>query len=163
VGQWGTHVATQTANISNPHLWYPNNSIYGGPYMHKVYHIVQVGGVTVDVFESPLGIRVIIWDANFPYFNGKKHLLYGASARYDYPALGTALPPDVEWRDAKLLADVGGNLWRPGHSSCSPGFIEACDAYGIMLIQPSAKARAPSTTQRLPMPGAFSRAKSTGT
>jgi beta-galactosidase len=127
----------QTATISSPHLWYPNNSTYGKPYMYKVYHIVKIGGTTVDVFESPLGIRTIVWDANFPYFNGNKHCLYGASARYDYPALGTALPPEIEYRDAKLLANIGGSLWRPGHSSCSRGFVEACDAYGVMLIQPS--------------------------
>jgi beta-galactosidase len=127
----------QTAIINNPHLWYPNNCPYGTPYMHKVYHIAKIGDQTVDVCESPLGIRVITWDSDFPYFNGKPMYLWGASARYDYPALGTALPPEVEWRDAKLLADIGGNLWRPGHSSCSPEFVRACDAYGIMLIQPS--------------------------
>ena len=32
---------------------------------------------------------------------------------------------------------MGGNLWRPGHSSCSYGFVKACDAEGVMLIQPS--------------------------
>jgi|WetSurMetagenome_2_1015567.scaffolds.fasta_scaffold00077_18 beta-galactosidase len=127
----------QTATITNPHLWYPNNSIYGTPYMHKVYHIVKVGGNTIDVAESPLGIRTITWDANFPYINGKKHFLWGASARYDYPALGTALPNEVEWRDAQLLAACGGNLWRPGHSACSRGFVQACDYVGIMIIQPS--------------------------
>jgi|WetSurMetagenome_2_1015567.scaffolds.fasta_scaffold00048_27 beta-galactosidase len=127
----------QADTIANPKLWWPNNSPYGKPNMHKVYHIVKVGGVTVDVFESPLGIRTITWDRDFPYINGKKQLLYGGSSRYDYPALGTALPPGIEFRDAKLLADVGGNLWRPGHSSCSIGFVNACDAYGIMLIDPS--------------------------
>jgi beta-galactosidase len=132
-----SYMFTQTATVSNPTLWYPNNSSFGKPYMYKVYHIVKIGGVTADVFESPLGIRKITWDANFPYINGHKHLLYGASARYDYPALGTALPPEVEWRDAKLLADIGGNLWRPGHSSCSEGFVDACDNLGVMLIQPS--------------------------
>jgi beta-galactosidase len=132
-----TYMFDQTATIANPHLWYPNNSTYGTPYMHKVYHIVKVGGTTVDVFESPLGIRTITWDANFPYINGHKHCLYGASARYDYPALGTALSPEVEYRDAKILANIGGSLWRPGHSSCSPGFVQACDDEGIMLIQPS--------------------------
>jgi hypothetical protein len=132
-----TFMFDQTATIANPHLWYPNNSTYGTPYMYKVYHIVKVGGVTVDVFETPLGIRTITWDANFPYINGHKHLLFGASARYDYPALGTALPPEIEWRDAQILAKCGGNLWRPGHSACSPGFVDACDGTGIMLIQPS--------------------------
>jgi beta-galactosidase len=130
-------VFDQTYTIANPKLWWPNNSVYGKPTMHKVYHIVKVGGTTVDVFVSPLGIRKITWDKNFPYINGKKHCLYGGASRYDYPALGTALPPGIEFRDAKLMADVGGNLWRPGHSSCSIGFVEACDAYGIMLIDPS--------------------------
>ncbi len=137
IGAGASYVFDQTATIANPKLWYPNNSPYGTPKMHKVYHILKVNGATVDVFEEPYGLRVITWDSNFPYINGHKHLLYGASARYDYPALGTALPPEVEWRDAKLLADIGGSLWRPGHSSCSPGFVEACDNEGIMLIQPS--------------------------
>ena len=132
-----TYVFDQKGTVSKPTLWYPTNSTYGKPYLYKVYHIVQVGGTTVDVFQSPLGIRALTWDNNFPYFNGHKHLLYGASARYDYPALGTALPNEIEWRDAQIMAACGGNLWRPGHSACSPGFVDACDGTGIMLIQPS--------------------------
>jgi beta-galactosidase len=137
IGAGQSYVFDQSATINNPKLWYPNNSPYGKPYMHNVFHIVKVNGATVDVFQSPLGIRVITWDKDFPYFNGHPMFLWGASARYDYPALATALPREIEWKDAKLLADIGGNLWRPGHSSCSKGFVEACDAYGIMLVQPS--------------------------
>jgi beta-galactosidase len=127
----------QTATVANTHLWYPAASIYGKPYLYKVYHIVKVGGTTVDVFESPLGIRVITWDKDFPYINGHQHYAWGASGRYDYPALGTALPAEQEWRDVKIAADGGAALWRPGHSSSSIGFVEACDAYGVMLAQPS--------------------------
>jgi hypothetical protein len=130
-------VFDQTGTISSPHLWYPNNSTYGKPYMYKVYHIVKVGGVTTDVFQSPLGIRVITWDNNFPIINGHPHYLWGAASRYDYPALATAVPEEQQWRDAKILSECGGNLWRPGHSTSSPEFVAACDAYGIMLVQPS--------------------------
>jgi beta-galactosidase len=137
IGTGQSYAFSQTGDIANPHLWYPNNSVYGGPYMYKVYHIVKVGGVTVDVFQSPLGIRVLTWDKDFPYYNGHKHFLWGASARYDYPALGTAVPEEQQWRDAKLLSDCGGNLWRPGHSPCSPEFVAACDAFGVALVQPS--------------------------
>ena len=131
------YVFDQTGDIANPTLWYPNNSTFGGPYLYKVYHIVKVGTATLDVFESPLGIRVITWDKDFPYINGHKHLLFGGASRYDYPALGSAVPNEQEFRDAKVMADCGGSLWRPGHSSCSPGFVAACDNYGIMLVQPS--------------------------
>jgi beta-galactosidase len=132
-----TYMFDQTATIANPHLWYPNASSYGGPYMYKVFHIVKVGGKTVDVFQSPLGIRTITWDADYPYINGKQHFLWGAAGRYDYPALGTAVPEEQQWRDVKLVAACNGRLWRPGHSSCSPEYVAACDAFGVMLIQPS--------------------------
>jgi beta-galactosidase len=130
-------VFDQSGTVTNPHLWYPANSIYGTPYMYKVYHIVKVGAATVDVFTSPLGIRVITWDKNFPYFNGHMHYLWGMSGRYNYPALGSGLPDGILWKDVKLTADCGGTVWRPGHSTCAHEFVEACDAFGVMLDQPS--------------------------
>jgi beta-galactosidase len=130
-------VFDQKGDASPVQLWYPNNSTSGSPKMYKAYHIVKAGGATVDVFETALGIRTITWDADFPYINGKKHYLWGASGRYDYPALGTAIPDEQVWRDIKLTAGCGGNLWRPGHSAEGPVFAAACDAYGVMQIQPS--------------------------
>ncbi len=130
-------VFDQKGDASPVQLWYPNNSTFGTPKMYKVYHIVKAGATTLDVFETPLGIRTITWDQNFPYINGHKHLLWGASGRYDYPALGTAIPAEQVWRDIKLTAGCGGNLWRPGHSAEGPVFVAACDAYGVMIIQPS--------------------------
>ena len=137
IGAGQTFMFDQTATIANPHLWYPNASPYGGPYMYKVYHIVKIGGTTVDVFQSPLGIRKVTYDANYAYINGKQHFLWGAAGRYDYPALGTAIPEEQQWRDVKLVAGCNGRLWRPGHSSCSHEYVEACDAYGVMVVQPS--------------------------
>ena len=130
-------VFDQTGDIVNPHLWYPANSAWGKPYMYKVYHIVKVGGTTVDVFESPLGIRVVTWDKNYPYINGHQHYLWGMSGRYNYPALGSGVPDELLWKDAKLTADCGGRIWRPGHSTCAHEFVDACDAFGVMLDQPS--------------------------
>ena len=142
-------VFDQTATVTNPTLWYPNNSIYGKPYLYKVFHIVKVGGNTVDVFQSPLGIRVITWDNDFPIFNGHPHYTWGGASRYDYPALGCAVPEEVQWRDAKLMADCGGSLWRPGHATASHEFTEACDQYGIMLAQPSGEGEGSLSTGQL--------------
>lgn len=132
-----SYIFDQTSTIANPKLWYPNASAYGKPNMHKVYHIVKIGTTTVDVFESPLGIRTITWDKDFPYINGHQHYLYGAVGRSDYPGLGNALPAEIEWRDVKLLAEMNGNLWRPRNTPTSKTFIDACNAYGIMIVQPS--------------------------
>jgi beta-galactosidase len=132
-----TPMFDQMITVPNPTLWYPNNSIYGRPYMYRVYHIVSVNGVVVDAAQSPLGIRTLTWDANFPYFNGHAMYLWGGSSRYDYPALGSSVPDEQWWRDMAQIAAQGGNVWRVGHSTSSEELVEAADAYGIMIDQPS--------------------------
>jgi beta-galactosidase len=132
-----TPMFDQKITLQNPILWYPNNSTFGKPYLYKVYHIVSVNGVVVDSAQSPLGIRIITWDNNFPSFNGHPMYLWGGSGRYDYPALGSSVPEEQQWRDLAQFAAGGGNLWRPGHSSSSEEFVAAADAYGVMIGQPS--------------------------
>jgi len=127
----------QSITVSNPTLWFPNNSPLGKPYMYKVYHILSVGGTVVDAVSSPLGIRTITWDTNFPYFNGVQMHLWGGASRYDYPALGSSVPDEIWWRDLAQFTAAGGNVWRPGHCSQSGEFLEAADAYGVMVDQPS--------------------------
>ena len=130
-------VFDQTLTVANPTLWYPNNSTWGKPYLYKVIHTVSINGVVVDATSTPLGIRTITWDQNFPIINGHPHHLWGGSGRYDYPALGSAVPEEQKWRDVELLAAAGGSLYRPGHSSEGPEFLAAADAFGVMVIQPS--------------------------
>ena len=127
----------QTLTVANPTLWYPNNSTWGKPYLYTVIHTVSVNGVVVDASSTPLGIRTITWDQNFPIINGHPHHLWGGSGRYDYPALGAAVPEEQKWRDVQLLAQAGGSLYRPGHSGEGPEFLAAADALGVMVIQPS--------------------------
>ncbi|MGA3050207.1 MAG: fibronectin type III domain-containing protein, partial [Terracidiphilus sp.] len=132
-----TPMFSQQITLTNPTLWYPNNSIYGTPYMYTVNNIVSVGGVVVDVAQTPLGVRTITWNTDYPIINGYPMNLWGASGRYDYPGLGSSVPEEQQWRDLSLLAAEGGNIYRPGHSTSSEEFVNAADAYGIMIDQPS--------------------------
>ncbi|MFN8257779.1 MAG: DUF4982 domain-containing protein [Bacteroidales bacterium] len=132
-----TAVFDQIAYIDKPQLWYPNNSPYGIPYLYKVKHEVEVNGKLVDIRINSLGIRTIKWDKDFCYVNGKKHFLQGFGHRNLYPALGSAIPEELQWKDIKLIADAGGNCLRVGHVPATKVMVEACDAYGIMVIQNS--------------------------
>jgi hypothetical protein len=132
-----TPMFDQQITVTNPTLWYPNNSTFGTPYLYKVFHLVSVNGTVVDAAVTSLGIRTITWDKNFPYFNGHAMYLWGGSGRYDYPGLGSSVPEEQQWRDLQLFAAGGGNIWRPGHSSSSEEFVDAADAYGVMIVQPS--------------------------
>ena len=130
-------VFDETLTVTNPTLWYPNNSVDGKPYLYRVLHTVSIDGTVVDAKQSTLGIRTITWDKDFPYVNGKKQYMWGGSGRYDYPGLGSSVPEEQQWRDLKQMAAAGGNLWRPGHSPSSLEFVEAADALGVFIVQPS--------------------------
>jgi beta-galactosidase len=132
-----TPMFDQRITVPNVTLWYPNNSTFGKPYLYKVFHVVSVNGVVVDSTQTTLGIRTLTWDKNLPYFNGHAMFLWGGSGRYDYPGLGSSVPEEQQWRDLQLFAAGGGNLWRPGHSTTSEAFVDAADAYGVMIVQPS--------------------------
>jgi hypothetical protein len=47
------------------------------------------------------------------------------------------VPEQQQWHDLELFVAGGGNLWRPGHSTTSEEFVDAADAYGVMIVQPS--------------------------
>jgi hypothetical protein len=132
-----TPMFDQRITVPSPTLWYPNNSTFGRPYIYKVFHVVSVNGVVVDSTQTTLGIRTITWDKNLPSFNGHAMFLWGGSGRYDYPGLGSSVPEEQQWRDLELFVAGGGNLWRPGHSTTSEEFVDAADAYGVMIVQPS--------------------------
>ncbi len=127
----------QTAALSKPALWYPNNSPYGKPYLYRVVSEVRIGGDLVDRVETPLGIRMITWDGDYCYINGNKHLLNGMGHRNMYPALGSAVPAELQWNDIKSIAECGGNLLRVGHVPPLSEMIEACDVYGILVLMNS--------------------------
>jgi beta-galactosidase len=124
----------QTFDLSHPRLWYPNNSPHGTPYLYRVVSDVKVNGTTVDSVESPLGIRMITWDDDYCFVNGQKQILNGFGHRNMYPALGSAVPADLQWKDIKLLAECGGNLLRVGHVPALVEMIKACDAYGVLVL-----------------------------
>ena len=132
-----TAMFDQRITVPTPTLWYPNNSTFGRPVLYKVFHVVSVNGTVVDATQTSLGIRTLTWDKNLPFFNGHPMFLWGGSGRYDYPGLGSSVPEEQQWRDLQLFAAGGGNLWRPGHSSTSEAFVDAADAYGVMIVQPS--------------------------
>lgn len=124
-------------NIANPILWFPNNSKFGTPYLYTLKTKIFKGKTLVDEREDKVGIRTITWDDDYCYVNNKKHFLQGFGHRNIYPALGSAIPEELQWKDIKLIQESGGNTLRIGHVPATKIMVEACDFYGIMVIQNS--------------------------
>jgi beta-galactosidase len=139
-----TPMFDQLITVPNPTLWYPNNATCGtppvscgSPYLYKVYHIVSVNGVVVDSTQRHAGHSHDYVGCELSLLQWPCMYLWGGSSRYDYPALGSSVPDEQWWRDMAQIAAQGGNIWRPGHSTSSEEMVEAADAYGIMIDQPS--------------------------
>jgi Glycoside hydrolase family 2 C-terminal domain 5/Glycosyl hydrolases family 2/Domain of unknown function (DUF4982)/Glycosyl hydrolases family 2, TIM barrel domain/Glycosyl hydrolases family 2, sugar binding domain len=133
----GAVLFEQNGQVSNPILWYPNNSAYGKPYMYHVKTTVLVGNKVIYTKETKTGLRTYTWDGDYCYVNGKKHLMVGFGHRNCYPALGSAVPEELQWKDIKLIADAGGNTLRIGHVPATEATLNACDEYGVMVMQNS--------------------------
>ena len=127
----------QTGEVPHPQLWYPNNGSAGSPYLYRAVSSVELNGVEFDRVEALFGIRTLRWDSDYGYVNGDKHLLNGFGQRNTYPALGSAVPAELQWNDVRLIADCGGSALRVGHIPAMPETVAACDAYGVLVIQDS--------------------------
>ncbi|TGV03152.1 glycoside hydrolase family 2 protein [Flavivirga rizhaonensis] len=123
--------------ITNPTLWFPNNSPHGTPYLYTLQTKIYKGKNLIDKREDKVGIRTITWDENYCYVNNKKHFMQGFGHRNIYPALGSAIPDELQWKDIQLIAASGGNTLRVGHVPATKTMVDACDVYGIMIFQNS--------------------------
>lgn len=92
---------------------------------------VTCGG---DVVEEKFGIRKIEWSNKGLFINGKETLLRGGCVHHDSGILGTATYDESEWRRVRILKEAGFNAIRAAHNPCSRAMLEACDHYGMYMM-----------------------------
>ncbi len=90
-----------------------------------------------DEAIAKFGIRIISWDNKGFYINGARTLLRGGCVHHDSGILGAATYDEAEWRRVRTLKEAGFNAIRSAHNPCSRAMLEACDYYGMYLIDES--------------------------
>lgn len=116
--------------IQSPRLWTPDD-----PYLYHIStRIVDTkNGQVIDEIVNPLGFRWFSVDTQNGFMlNGEPIKLIGAARHQDYPGLGSALNNDLNYRDVKLLKDMGANYLRISHYPQDPSILDACDKLGII-------------------------------
>ena len=95
--------------------------------------------VNVDGDEAvtTFGIRIITWDNKGFYINGKRTLLRGGCVHHDNGIVGAATYDEAEWRRVRILKDAGYNAIRSAHNPCSRAMMDACDYYGVYMMDES--------------------------
>ena len=88
----------------------------------------------VDEATEKFGIRKITWSKKGLFINGKETLLRGGCVHHDNGVIGAASLPESEWRRVRILKEQGFNAIRVSHNPASTAMLEACDYYGMYVM-----------------------------
>lgn len=123
-------VVEQALEIASPSLWSPES-----PYLYSLRTEVWDGDRLADVYQTPLGVRTIRFDANEGFFlNGKSVIMKGVCNHHDLGPLGAALWDDALERRLVMLKEMGCNAIRTAHNPSSPELLEMCDRLGFLVV-----------------------------
>ncbi len=117
--------------VKEPKLWSPEE-----PNLYRVsVRLTEDGSITDETAAETFGIRVLTLD-NVRGFaiNGKTVKMYGGCIHHDNGVIGTATLESAEARRARLLKEAGYNAIRSAHHPMSRAMLDACDRYGLLVM-----------------------------
>ena len=75
------------------------------------------------------------FDPNIGFLlNGKRYELQGVCIHQDWPGVGVAVPDSLQYFRVSRLKEMGCNAIRTAHNPPAPGFLDACDQLGILVM-----------------------------
>ena len=133
----GTTVASGKGD--NLSLDIPSAKLWSDESPHLYQCVVQLkkDGEIVDQIVEDFGIRTIEWNANGLFVNGNETLLRGGCVHSDNGILGAVSLPVSEDRRIRIMKEAGFNAIRSSHNPASKAMLEACDKYGMFVMDES--------------------------
>jgi len=126
----GEYEFVQRISVANPSLWAPAH-----PSLYTVRGAVQEAGRTVDVYDTPIGIREAVFDANRGFLlNGEPIKLNGVCLHQEAGSVGSAVPERMWERRLEILREMGCNAIRASHNPYAAEFLDLCDRMGFLVM-----------------------------
>ncbi|MEG2931547.1 MAG: glycoside hydrolase family 2 TIM barrel-domain containing protein, partial [Ruthenibacterium sp.] len=107
------------------------------PNLYQCRAVLKQDNQVQDEAIENFGIRVIEWSPKGLFINGKETLLRGGCVHHDNGILGAATYAKSEERRVRILKQAGFNAIRSAHNPCSAAMLQACDKYGMYLMDES--------------------------
>jgi beta-galactosidase len=124
------HEFVQSMNVDKPHLWSIDD-----PYLCRMHTIVQTGGAALDEYDTPIGIREAVFDADKGFLlNGERVKLNGVCLHHDGGCVGAAVPERIWERRLETLREMGCNAIRTSHNPFAAEFLDLCDRMGFLVM-----------------------------
>jgi beta-galactosidase len=130
----GQHYDLTLRNLGAIDLWSIDH-----PKLYDVsVKLTEAGRVVdrVDRYDTRIGFREARFTPDGFFLNGNHLKLRGLNRHQTFPFVGQAMPARVQRRDAWILRqDFKCNIVRTSHYPQSPHFLDACDEYGLLVLE----------------------------
>ncbi len=114
----------------SPQLWDIDS-----PVLYRAEAVLKRNGEIIDTETVNTGFRTIAVDSEKGFFlNGRYVKLLGTCNHQDHAGVGVAVPDSVDEYRIKLLKEMGSNAYRAAHGNPSKAILDACDKYGILVM-----------------------------
>src|SRR5215471_13016235 len=125
------HYDITLTNIRDVELWNIDQ-----PKLYQVIVGLSERERLIDQYETRIGFREAKFTPEGFYLNGKHLKLRGLDRHQTFPFVGQAMPARVQKRDAWILRkQFKCNIVRTSHYPQSPHFLDACDEYGLLVLE----------------------------
>nr|WP_316698127.1 beta-galactosidase GalB [Xanthomonas hydrangeae] len=129
----GTARVQGSTQIDHPRLWGPLPT--QRPHRYVAVTEVSQNGRLVDRYDTPFGIRIIVFDADKGLLvNGEHVPIRGVNNHHDLGALGAAFNVRAAERQLQLLQQMGANAIRMSHNPPAPELLELTDRMGLLVV-----------------------------
>lgn len=124
---------------SAPEIEIPDARLWSSesPDLYRCVITVRKNGKELDRYEVHFGIRSLEWNKNGFFVNGQKTLLRGGAIHHDNGILGACSFLEAEERRVRIMKENGFNAIRSAHNPCSKAILDACDKYGLYVMDES--------------------------
>lgn len=106
------------------------------PYLYQCMVTLSENGEVLDKAQEKFGIRKLEWSPKGFFVNGNETLLRGGCIHHDNGILGAATYAKSEERRVRIMKKMGFNAIRSAHNPTSRAMLDACDRYGMYLMDP---------------------------
>lgn len=105
------------------------------PNLYRITAELKQHGAVIDSETMYIGFRTIAADPQKGFIlNGRPVKLYGVCCHQDHAGVGVAVPDAVNEYRIRLLKEMGANAYRAAHGNTSKAILDACDKYGILVM-----------------------------
>ncbi|MBQ3427293.1 MAG: beta-galactosidase [Clostridia bacterium] len=133
-GSFSAHPYSKTACEMSFMTYSPKLWDIDSPTLYRAKAEIKLFGAAVDSEDINIGFRTIHIDKDGFYLNGRKVTLLGTCCHQDHAGVGVAVPDAVNEYRIKLLKELGSNAYRAAHGNASKAILDACDKYGILVM-----------------------------